>query len=342
MLLVVKAFATVSPVGGGSVDTTLIWMYYSALALVIWLVSNRQKLVDLMPKADNFVSRLPKKWVIFPLLVVAILVWLTAATLPDDNLHINFLDVGQGDAILIQRGSQQVLVDGGPSPQAIGLELGKKMPFWDRTIDLVVLTHPSADHVTGLVEVLKRYKVKQVLYADLDFKSNIYDEWLRLLKEKGIKYTVAQAGQQVDFYPEVIIEVLNPQASLLTDTESDTDNNGIVLRLEVGEVSFLLTADIMWEAEFELIDRRAHLTSTVLKVAHHGSTTSTTTEFLAVVNPRLAVISVGEGNPYGHPSGEVMERLIEKLGQENIYRTDENGTIEFITDGHRLWRRIEK
>jgi len=157
MLLVVKVFADISPIAEGSVDTTLIWVYYSALALVIWLINNRKKLVKLMPEAANFVSNLPKKWVIPPLLVVAILVSVTAATMPDDNLHVSFLDVGQGDAILIQRGSQQILVDGGPSPQAIALALGRKMPFWDRTIELVVLTHPSADHVTGLVEVLHRY-----------------------------------------------------------------------------------------------------------------------------------------------------------------------------------------
>ncbi|MFC1932654.1 ComEC/Rec2 family competence protein [Chloroflexota bacterium] len=243
--------------------------------------------------------------------------------------------------MLIQRGSQQVLVDGGPSPQAIALELGKKMPFWDRTIDLVILTHPSADHVTGLVEVLHRYKVKQVLYPDLDFNSLIYDEWLSSLQEKDIKCTKAQAGQQINL-GEIIIEVLNPQTPLLTGTESDIDNNGVVLRLKMGEVSFLFTADIMWEAEFELVARRANLTSTVLKVDHHGSTTSTTAEFLAVVNPRLAVISVGKDNSFGHPTPEVMARLKEKIGQESIYRTDEHGTIEFITDGERLWVRVER
>jgi competence protein ComEC len=261
--------------------------------------------------------------------------------MPDDNLHISFLDVGQGDAILIQKGNQQVLVDGGPSPQAIILGLGNKMPFWDRTIDLVILTHPSADHVTGLVEVLQRYKVKQVLYPDLDFESDIYDEWLRVIEEKDIERTIAQAGQQIDLGEGVVIKVLSPQIALLTGTESDIDNNGVVLHISMGELSFLLTADIMWEAEFELIARRANLTSTVLKVGHHGSDTSTTHEFLAVVNPQLAVISVGADNRFGHPTPEVIDRLEEKLGSENIYRTDEHRTIEFITDGERLWVRVD-
>ena len=344
MLLVVNIFAALplSSIELSSVDTILIWVYYLALATAIWLNSNRKKLTNPMPKAADFVSRLPKKWIIPPLLVVAILVSVAAATMPDDNLHISFLDVGQGDAILIQKGNQQVLVDGGPSPQAISLGLGSKMPFWDRTIDLVILTHPSADHVTGLVEVLQRYEVKQVLYPDLDFESDIYKEWLRVIEEKDIEHTLAQAGQQIDLGEGVVIKVLNPQTPLLTSTDSDIDNNGVVLHISMGEMSFLLTADTMGEAEWELIARRANLTSTVLKVGHHGSDTSTSLEFLAVVDPQLAVISVGAENRFGHPSDEVITRLEGRIGSENIYRTDDQGTIEFITDGERLWVRLER
>ncbi|GAI41662.1 unnamed protein product, partial [marine sediment metagenome] len=267
------------------------------------------------------VSKLPKKWVLPPLLLVAILVSVTAASMPDDKLRVSFLDVGQGDAILIQKGNQQVLVDGGPSPQAISLELGNQMPFWDRTIELVVLTHPDSDHLAGLVEVLQRFQVKQVLYPDLDSESPLYDEWLKLIEAKNIKHTIAQAGQQINLGAGAVIKVLHPQIAHLTGTESDTDNNGVVLRLSIDNVSFLLTADIMQEAEFKLIADRADLSSTVLKVAHHGSDTSTTPEFLAVVNPQLAVISAGADNKFGHPSDEVLERLKERLDPENIYRT---------------------
>ncbi len=348
MLLVVSGLAAlpISSLEVASVNSNLIWTYYLGLALALWLNSHRRQVSTLtsvksgLNKISNFTSNLPKKWVIPPLLVVAILVSFTAATMPDDKLHLSFLDVGQGDAILIQKGNQQILVDGGPSSQAIGLELGKKLPFWDRTIELMVLTHSSADHVTGLVEVLNRYKVKQALYPDLDFKSDIYDEWLRLIKAKDIKYTIAQAGQQIDLGEGVIIKVLNPRRPLLTGTESDMDNNGVVLRISLGKVSFLLTADIGREAELELIAHRADLSSTMLKVGHHGSDTSTTPEFLAVVNPQLAIISVGVDNRFGHPSPEVIDRLVARLGSENIYRTDEQGTIEFITDGERLWVRV--
>jgi competence protein ComEC len=296
----------------------------------------------MMNRITEYLSKLPKKWLMLPLVVAAILVTFVAASMPDNRLQVSFLDVGQGDAILIQKGSQQVLVDGGPSPQAVCLGLGKKMPFWDRTIELMILTHPSADHVTGLVEVLKRYRVREVFYPDLAFESGVYGEWLRLIEAKDIKSTLAQAGQQINLGDGVVIEVLSPRSPPLSGTESDVDNNAAVLRLSLGNVSFLLTADMMREAEFELLYDRAKLKSTVLKVAHHGSDTSTTPEFLAVVNPELAVISVGADNDYGHPSAEVMARLIEEIGSENIYHTDENGTIEFITDGERLWVETER
>ena len=352
MLLVVDGFASLSlsSIEVVSVGTAMISAYYSVLATAIWLSSNKRLgaqmskaktwLRSAAGKSSDLASRLPKRWVIPPLLVAAILASVAATSMPDDNLRISSLNVGEGDAILIQKGNQQVLVDGGPSPQALTLGLGDKMPFWDRTIELVILTHPHSDHITGLVEVLQRYKVKQVLYPDLDYESPLYEEWLRLIKERDIKFTLTQAGQEIDLGDGVIIKVLNPKTPPLTGTESDIDNNGVVLRLSLGRVSFLLTADIEQAAESKLIEQRVELASTALKVGHHGSDTSTTPQFLAVVDPKVAIISVGE-NRYGHPSVEVMKRLKQRLGSENIFRTDEQGTIEFITDGERLWVKIK-
>jgi len=356
LLVVVAAFAAIplSFMEIPPISSSLLWAYYSTLAAALWFNRHRRKASTLaarslttarpgMNRITDLIAASPRKWLIPPLLTAAILVSAAAAaTMPDNNLHISFLDVGQGDAILIHRGRQQVLVDGGPSPQAITVELGKKMPFWDRTIELVISTHPSADHITGLVEVSNRYKVKKALYPDLDFESGIYRSWLRLLEEKNIECFTAQAGQRIDLGGGAIIEVLNPQTPLLTDTCSDVDNNGVVLHLVMGETSFLLTADLMWEGELELTTRRANLNSTVLKVGHHGSDTSTTPQFLAVVDPRLAVIPVGVDNKYGHPTNEVMTRLSQRIGSENIYRTDEDGTIEFITDGERLWVKTDR
>jgi competence protein ComEC len=337
----------------GAISAGVIGGYYMALALALWLNSHRQRVGTIVAGTQHWLksetkgtsgafSRLPVKWVIPPLLIVAILVSITAATMPDDRLRVSFMDVGEGDAILIQRGNQQVLVDGGPSPQALALALGQAMPFWDRNIEFVVLTHPHADHLTGLLAILPRYQVGQIFYPELYYESPQYDEWLSLIAARNVKVTAARAGQKIDLGNDVVIDVLNPQQPLLSGTESDIDNNGVVLRLSTGRVSFLLTADIFWEAESELVHGATGLKSTVLKAAHHGADTSTSAEFLGAADPQLAVISVGNDNRFGHPSPQVLQRLAQKLGPENVYRTDRNGTIEFITDGERLWLRTER
>jgi competence protein ComEC len=282
--------------------------------------------------------RFSRRWRVIVLLAAGILIWAMVFSQPDGRLHVTFLDVGQGDAILIQTPDGQIiLVDGGPDPQAISLALGEALPFWKRTVDLVVATQPQADHVTGLVEVLQRYKVKMVLESGVLYDSAVYQEWHRLIAEKQIECNVARAGQVIALGGGVTLQVLNPWLELFQGTSSDVDNNGVVLRLQWEDVSFLLTADIRKEAEFRLVERRVDLESMVLKAAHHGSQTSTTSQFLEVVAPQVAVISVGEDNHFGHPSPEVLERLADRLGEENVYRTDKDGTIEFVTDGNRLW-----
>ncbi len=331
----------------GSIDAPLIGTYYLALAAIIW-VTGQRRLTSWLPPATarlrsaisnsaHLISRIPGRWALPPLLLLAILVSLTAVTMPDDKLHVSFLDVGQGDAILICQGNQQVLVDGGPSPRAINLELGGKLPFWDRTIELVVMTHPHHDHLTGLVEVLRRFHVEQVLAANFSSDDPLYEQWRRLIDDKQVKLTTPQAGQKIDLGQGTVIQVLNPPVELLTEGEADVDNSSVVLRVSRGNISFLLTADITREAERELIHQRACLNSTVLKVPHHGSATATTREFLAVVSPQLAVISAGADNKLGHPSDEVLTRLQARISPSHIYRTDKQGTIEFITDGERLW-----
>jgi competence protein ComEC len=203
---------------------------------------------------------------------------------------------------------------------------------------MVVLTHAHDDHVTGLVEVLRRYDVEQVLYPEgIDYSSNAYSEWLELVEEKGIESTPAQAGQVIDLGNGATLEVLNPPGEFLEGTESDVDNNAVVLRLVMGDISFLLTADLYGDGELYLVCERLELGSTVLKVSHHGSSTSTTASFLDAVDPDVAVVTVGADNRFGLPAGDVMSRLIEKVGEDGIYLTSERGTITFTTDGERLW-----
>jgi DNA internalization-related competence protein ComEC/Rec2 len=354
LMLVVQGFdsLTFSSFAISAIHSWQVWGYYVVLVAIMGFINYRKRWANSLSQlasevkkiaGDILKPRLAKKWLIPPLLVIAILIWAVALTMPDDKLHVSFLDVGQGDAILIQTPSHQnILVDGGPSPQAIDLELSQKLSFWDRTIDLMVSTQPHADHVTGLVEVLQRYNVNHVLEPGVPYDSPIYLEWLNLVKEKQIKHEIARAGREIDLGKGIKMEVLNPPERLFEETSSDVDNNGVVLRLNWGEISFLFTADIREEAEFELIGQRANLKNTVLKVAHHGSKTSTSPQFLATVDPEIAVISVGADNHFGHPSPEVVERLVNKLGKDKVYRTDEQGTIEFITDGEKLWVRVER
>jgi competence protein ComEC len=287
---------------------------------------------------------LPAKLVIFPLLIIAVLVWTAAIIAPSGGkLAVSILDVGQGDSILITTPSgQHILVDGGPSPERVTHELGDELPFWERSIDLVVLTHAHDDHVTGLVEVLGRYHVGEVLEPCFPDESSAYKEWQGLIEEKEIERTCAQAGQQIDLGDGAVIDVLNPPQEPLEGTDSDIDNNGVVLRLSMGDVSFLLTADLYADGERHLLDQGFDLRSTVLKVGHHGSDTSTTSTFLAAVAPQVAVISAGAENPFGHPSEGVMARLEERLGDDRIYLTAEDGTVTFTTDGERLWVETER
>jgi competence protein ComEC len=276
-----------------------------------------------------------------PLLVCCALVWIAAVTTPDGRLHVFFLDVGQGDAILIQKGHTQVLVDGGPDPDDILVELGDRLPFWDRDVELAVLTHPDADHITGMVEVLRVCSVDQALTSGQDGDSATYAEWERLIENRDIPQTVACAGQTITLGDDLRLQVLHPDEPLMSGTYSDVNNNSVVLRLEYGDFSLILTGDIFEEAERDLVEARWGLRSTVLKGAHHGSDTSNCAEFLDAVSPQMAVISVGSDNDFGHPSPDVVARLEEVTGS-GVLSTADRGTIELITDGEGLWLRTER
>ena len=313
-----------------------IFAYYSLLALALWAYKCRHNLVKSWDHLTDFAGKLPLKPITSSLFLTAALLFSAATAMPDNKLHVAFLDVGQGDAILISRGSQQILIDGGPSGEAVCSQLSRHMPFWDRTIDLVISTHPHADHLSGLLEVLKRYRIKQVLYADIYYDSPQVSQWEELISQKKILSATARAGQRITF-GDASLQILNPPAPLFSDTDSDIDNNGIVTRLTIGKVSFLLMADIRQEAERQLISLRSLPTSNVLKIGHHGSTTSSSAQLLSAVNPNAAVISVGKDNEFGHPNEDVIARLQQIVGSSNLYRTDLQGTIEFSTDGKSLW-----
>jgi competence protein ComEC len=259
-----------------------------------------------------------------------ILAWLAVYELSKPQfLEVTFFDVGQGDAIFIETPqSHQILIDGGPD-SAVLEKLGREMPFWDRTIDLVVLTHPQHDHYGGLIEVLKRYEVKNILWTGVLRDNPEYKEWERLIKGEA-KIFIAQKGQRVKA-SEVIFDILFPFENFEGKIVKNINDTSIIIRLVFGENSFLFTGDAYKSAEIKLLENKIDVDSDVLKVGHHGSKTSSAPEFIVEVLPEIAVIFAGEGNPYGHPHPETLETF-KKYGI-NILRTDKNGDIKIISNG---------
>ncbi len=277
------------------------------------------------------------RWVVV-LALLAVVAWLALAGLPDGKLHVYFLDVGQGDAILVVApDGRQILVDGGPSPTALLNELGAVLPFWDRSLDLVMLTHPDADHMTGLVVLPQRYRIGQVLDVPQSDLAQDAGPWLEGLRSAAIPRRYAQRGSTLPL-GDLLITVLNPAPEPLTGTVSDDNNNAIVLRLEYGRVSLLFTGDVEREAEETLIATGAPLRADVLKIGHHGSNSATSAAFVTAVSPQVAIISVGADNSFGHPHPAVLERL---AGIE-VLRTDLDGRIEVVSDGETMWVKTER
>ena len=278
------------------------------------------------------------------LFIADILVSLAVYDLSRRNfLEVDFFDVGQGDAIFIQTPEgRQILIDGGPN-SAILEKLGGSLPFWDRTIDLIILTHPENDHLTGLIEVLKNYEVGNILWTGIVRDTENYKEWERLIakeqgKEEKANIFIAKAGQKIYLSGKNLnqyIEILYPFENLEGKSFKDSNDTSIVNKLIFGENSFLFSGDIYKSAEKEILEKgRIDVDSDVLKISHHGSKTSSAEEFIAKVSPEVAVISAGKDNQYGHPSPETLEAL-EKYGI-TVLRTDAEGDIKIISNGKDL------
>lgn len=252
---------------------------------------------------------------------------------PAESLTIAFLEVGQGDAILVEGPSgRTLLVDGGDSRKVAEEVI---LPHLRRKgitrLDYVLLTHPHQDHVGGLPRVLEEVEVGAVVLSGEVHTNQAYERFLTLVKEKGITAIKARAGVELDLGPGVEAQVLAPSEPLLTTGSSVVNDNSVVVHLGFGEVSVLLLGDIEREGEKRILAGSAVLKAQILKVPHHGGDTSSTAEFLAAVQPEVAIISVGRNNPYGHPQPEVLERL--RAGGAEIYRTDQHGTITIAIDG---------
>lgn len=265
-----------------------------------------------------------------------LIVWQIIFYLNGGNfLEVTFFDVGQGDAIFIETPyKSQILIDGGPN--SIILEkLAKEMPFWDKTIDLIILTHPEKDHITGLLSVLESYNVERILWTGIVRNTSQYDKWKEMIEKENAEIIIADSSQKIKI-GNVFLDILYPFESLEGEEFKNSNNTSIIAQLIFGNSSFLFTGDAGKSIERKILSRYKEdvINSDVLKISHHGSKTSTSEEFLEEVSPEIAVISCGKNNSYNHPHQEVLKNL-EKFGIE-ILRTDINGDIKISSFGKDL------
>lgn len=273
--------------------------------------------------------------------LVIVLIFGAVLVYPDQDLHLIFCDVGQGDAILITKGTTQILVDGGPNQKVLSC-LANNLPFWDKTIEMIILTHPDNDHLGGLPDVIERYNVTQLLSHGLINDTAIFWTFRDRVLEKNIPVYSPKAEDKIQI-GGFSLKILSPQEKmgdeLVWKKETDAQVLGsyiysiepneasIVTLLSYGDFDVLLLGDISSQVE-EVINTDEKVE--VLKIAHHGSKYSSSEEFLERIAPDLAVISVGK-NSYGHPTEEVLERL-RNLGIQ-VLRTDLEGEIEISSNG---------
>jgi len=242
---------------------------------------------------------------------------------------VSFLSVGQGDASLIKLPAGNILIDAGPNNSVIDA-LNRELPFYDRVIDLFILSHPSKDHYTGFFDILERHKVRMVMLNNPYYSLSSYQKLISELKKKNILFIKGEKGVKVKWdNNQNALLVVYPQK--MEKFEKDPNRFSLILNLDLGKNSFIFTGDIGSKEEEKISPFLTSLVRfpAVLKVAHHGSKYSSSQRFLEALQPIIAVIPVGE-NSYGHPHQEVLERL-KKVGAD-IFRTDLDGIIRFKID----------
>ncbi len=264
---------------------------------------------------------------------INIFIWSSVfASEHDRLLTIAFLDVGQGDAIYIEApNGNQILVDGG-SNSAVIRELGKVMSFSDRTIDVIVATHPDKDHIAGLIDVFKRFEVSMYFDPGVNPSTGEYKTLLDMVEREGVRTTIARRGTKIVLGDGVYAEILFPDRNV-SNVESNLAS--IVLKVVYGETEVMLTGDSPKSIEKYLVSIDGNnLESNLLKAGHHGSKTSSAESFIGFVNPKYVIISAGKDNRYGHPHKEVLD-IFKRFGIETV-STAEHGTIIFTSNGDKF------
>jgi competence protein ComEC len=278
------------------------------------------------------------------LLALIVLIGLTWSQRPDPKLKLVFCNVGQGDATLVVWHDRQILVDGGPNNSVLDC-LGRHLPFWDRRLELVIASHAESDHITGLIEVVRRFEVERFLAVNEVNDTAEYRELLTALSVKEVETQELVKGAQVLVGPVKLnwlwpetkgSEPLawKPGGQVLGAKESLNEESQVILA-SFGNFDWLLTGDIDTQIEKELLASGSLSEVELVKVGHHGSKYSTSADFLKTISPELAVISVGK-NSFGHPTNETLERL--RLVGAQIERTDLSGDIVIFSDGMAWWQ----
>jgi competence protein ComEC len=233
--------------------------------------------------------------------------------------------IGQGDAMLITTPSgKQIVIDGGPNQDLLTV-LGEKMPWFDRTIELVILSHPDSDHITALPEVLRRYNIQTIIMTGLQHTSGRYASFVDAITQNNIRLITPEFGKRIDMGDGVVLETIWPLAKKVGQKTNSANHESVVVRVLYGTQSILLTGDIEAEAEHAILASGQDIHADFLQVAHHGSRSSTVQEFLNAVNPKMAIISVGKDNQFNHPHTEVVQRLLAK--NIPIWNTAEDGNF---------------
>lgn len=274
-------------------------------------------------------SRVSKIYYLFLAVLLLLFLYFSYQIFVENKpLQIVFFDVGQGDSILIQKGTRQILIDGGPSGKVEMAKLGKYLPYFDREIEIVIATHPDRDHIAGLIEAARNYKIDKVLATGAEKDTQTFKEWKDVLAYNKIETVEIWRGAEVKF-DGAQMKIIYPTGKV-DPSVGEANDKSIVARLDSGENSFLFTGDIESGAEKEILESGENVDIDILKVAHHGSKYSSFEEFLDAASPKEAVISVSATNSYGHPTKEVLEAL--KKRNIEIFRTDEVGDIIYKCD----------
>ncbi|MFC1656798.1 ComEC/Rec2 family competence protein [Patescibacteria group bacterium] len=274
--------------------------------------------------------------------VFIIIFWIDFSKINHGLLKISIFDVGQGDAILIQTpNNQQILIDGGPSKSIID-KLGDELPFWDRNIDMLISTHPHADHLSGLLEVTDRYSIDQIMTLDIDYDSGEFEAWKDYLDEFSGDIIYANFGQEIQA-DDFVMKIIFPSKEYLQIKQDNINNLSIILKIQYNDFSMLFTGDAECEEQIQILDQDINID--VLKVPHQGSRDAGCEEFLKKTSPEKAIISVAQDNQFGHPHTEHLEllhKLIPDRPDQEIYRTDKNGDIHIYSDKNKYWIETDK